>query len=88
MFENNLSAILNTDGINSFSSTKTQLSPLFLAINELSPNMKFARNNLLLVGIWQGVGKPYFTNYLSCFSERMNKIRNDGVDVSIQGRFF
>lgn len=33
----NLSAVMNTDGVNLFSSSKVQLWPIFLAINELSP---------------------------------------------------
>lgn len=32
-----LTALLNTDGVNIYSSSKVELWPIFLAINELSP---------------------------------------------------
>lgn len=32
----------------------------FLAINELSPSLRFASENILLIGLWQGKGKPPF----------------------------
>lgn len=54
----NLTAIFNTDGINLYSSSKIELWPIFLAINELSPSLRFARENIILAGIWQGKGKP------------------------------
>ena len=45
-----LTALLNTDGVNLYSSSKVELWPIFLAINELSPKARFSRDNLLLVG--------------------------------------
>ena len=35
--KHNLTAIFNTDGVNLYSSSKIELWPIFLAINELSP---------------------------------------------------
>ncbi|WAR28011.1 hypothetical protein MAR_013715, partial [Mya arenaria] len=49
----NLSAIINTDGVNLYSSSRIELWPIFMAINELSPKARFSRDNMLLVGIWQ-----------------------------------
>lgn len=77
----NLTAIFNTDGVNLYSSSKIELWPIFLAINELSPAMRFARDNMLLVGIWQGKGKPPFRQYMNAFSQDMNRLYNNGVDV-------
>jgi hypothetical protein len=37
-----------------------ELLPICIAINELSPKHKFARENLLLIGILQGKGEPPF----------------------------
>lgn len=53
----NLTGILNTDGVNLHSSSKVELLPVFLAINELSPKIRFSRENMLLIGILQGKGK-------------------------------
>jgi len=55
-----LTALLNTDGVNLYSSSKIELWPIFLAINELNPKARFSRENFLLIGIWQGKGKPPF----------------------------
>ncbi|XP_046566559.1 LOW QUALITY PROTEIN: uncharacterized protein LOC124275121 [Haliotis rubra] len=60
----NVTAVLNTDGVNLYSSSRIEFRPIFLAINELSPAVRFARDNMILVGIWQGKGKPPFQNYL------------------------
>lgn len=82
---NNLSAVMNTDGVNLYSSSKVELWPIFLCINEISPAARFSRDNMLLVGIWQGKGKPPFRQYLSVFSEEMNGLYNFGIDVHIAG---
>ena len=38
----NLTALLNTDGVSLFSSSKIELWPLYFVINELSPSTRFA----------------------------------------------
>lgn len=84
----NLTAIFNTDGVNLYSSSKIELWPIFLAINELSPAIRFARDNMLLIGIWQGKGKPPFKQYMMAFSQEMNSLYNEGVDVHVQDNTF
>jgi len=79
----NLTAVFNTDGVNLYSSSKIELWPIFLAINELNPGMRFARDNMLLVGIWQGKGKPPFKQYMNVFSEDMNDLYRNGVEVEM-----
>jgi hypothetical protein len=85
---NNLTGIFNTDGVNLFSSSKIDLWPIFLAINELSPQKRFARENIILVGIWQGKGKPPFNSFFKEFVEQMNSIYEEGVQVMIDGNSF
>ncbi|XP_069109923.1 uncharacterized protein [Argopecten irradians] len=80
---NNLTAIFNTDGVNLYSSSKTELWPIYLALNELSPPKRFSRENILLVGMWQGKGKPPFHEYFKIFSDYMNTLYTSGVEVSI-----
>lgn len=79
----NITAILNTDGVNLYSSSKIELWPIFLAINELSPPLRFSRNNIILLGLWQGKGKPPFQQFLQIFTEEMNSVFKDGVNVEI-----
>ena len=80
-----ITALFNTDGVNLYSSSKIELWPLFLAINELSPTSRFARGNMLLAGIWQGRGKPPFEQYLTAFSGEMNRLFQDGVQITVEG---
>ncbi|XP_021354853.1 uncharacterized protein LOC110451260 [Mizuhopecten yessoensis] len=79
----NITAVFNTDGVNLYSSSKVELWPIFLAVNELSPPKRFCRDNILLVGIWQGKEKTPFNPFFRIFSEDMNSLYNVGVDVQI-----
>ena len=54
----NLSGIFNTDGVQLYKSTGSKLWPIFIAVNELPPNERFARESIILAGIWQGKGNP------------------------------
>ena len=81
--KNNLTAIFNTDGVNLYSSSKVELWPIFLAINELSPAQRFSRNNIILLGLWQGKGKPPFQAFLQIFTDEMNTLYTEGVEVQI-----
>ena len=55
-----------------------------MAINELNPKARFSRDNMLLVGIWQGKGKPPFKQYLECLSEQLNSLYNEGVTLKVK----
>lgn len=79
----NLTAIINTDGLSLYSSSKVQLWPIFLAISELSPRARFARENTILAGIWQGKGKPPFKQYFESFSSVMNDLYQNGMSVNL-----
>lgn len=81
-----LTALLNTDGVNLYSSSKVELWPIFLALNELNPKARFSRDNLLLVGIWQGKGKPPFQSYIKSLSVQLNTLLKDCIHVSVDDR--
>lgn len=82
--ENNMTAIFNTDGVCLYSSSHIQLWPLYLALNELSPDMRFARENMIIVGIWQGKGKPNMTTFLKSFSDISNELYDTGVKIKVE----
>lgn len=84
----NLTAVFNTDGVSLYSSSKIELWPIFLAINELSPQKRFSRDNILLVGLWQGKGKPPFQEFFQVFSKFMNPLYTDGVSIEIEGKAY
>lgn len=79
-----LTALLNTDGVNLYSSSKFEIWPIFLAINELIPKARFSRENLLLIGIWQGKGKPPFISYFKSISAQLIlSLNTEGIQISI-----
>ena len=80
-----LSAILNTDGVNLYSSSRVELWPVFMAVNELNPKLRFARENLLLIGLWQGKGKPPFKQFLSHVCHDLNSLMRNGVQIEVDG---
>ena len=79
-----LSAVLNSDGIPLYSSSKVKLWPIFLAVNELPPVTRFSRDNIILAGIWQGKGNPPFLGYLYTFAQEINKMNEEGCEVSFE----
>jgi hypothetical protein len=80
-----LTAVLNTDGVNLYSSSKVELWPIFLAVNELNPRARFSRQNLLLVAIWQGKGKPPFKSYFKSVGSQLNSLYKEGIHLQIDG---
>ncbi|WAQ98464.1 LOW QUALITY PROTEIN: hypothetical protein MAR_022837, partial [Mya arenaria] len=80
--ESNLSAIMNTDGVPLYFLSKVKLWPIFLAINEIPPLHRFARDNLIVAGMWQGKSTPTpFQHYMSYFANEMNKLSIDGTFI-------
>lgn len=80
-----LTGILNTDGINLYKSSKVELWPVYLAINELSPCHRFSRENILLVALWQGKGKPPFKIYFENISQEINLLTEEGFQLDTDG---
>lgn len=84
----NIIGIINTDRVNLYTSSKVELWPIFLAINELTLPNRFSRDNILLVGIWQKKGKPPFEAFFEIFSEYMNSLFNEGVEIKVNEDYF
>ena len=72
--KNNISCILNTDGIPLYKSSTDNLWSIFLAINELSPALKFRCEDILLAGMWPGKQKPPFRIDMSKFGESVTAL--------------
>lgn len=84
----NITSVMNTDGVNLYSSSRVELWPIFLVINEMSPGVRFARENMLLAGVWQGKGKPPFQQYFHIFSDKINSLKEDGVNITVNSEEF
>ena len=87
--EFNISAQFNTDGVEIFQSSSVKIWPIYIAINELNitpVNIRCARDNMILVGVWQGKGQPPHYQYIHKFSEDMSKLFHDGFPVKINDK--
>ncbi|KAK3918469.1 L-carnitine dehydrogenase [Frankliniella fusca] len=52
-----ISLMWNTDGFSIFKSSLFSVWPFYLSINELPPNLRLKKENMLLGGLWFGTGK-------------------------------
>jgi len=81
---NNISFIFNTDGVPVFKSSKVSIWPLYLIINELPHNKRFAKENMLFAGMWFGEKKPAMWTFLKPFHESFSKLEQ-GVNFTVNG---
>lgn len=58
-----------------------KLWPIFLAVNEIPVQSRFARDYIILAGIWQGKDKPPFLQYLWSFGEEMCRLHDEGITI-------
>lgn len=79
--EDNLSLLFNTDGIPLYKSSKVNIWPVFLAINELPPEEQFAKKNMILWGLWQGKGKPRFSTFFEAFTDDLIRLKFKGFSI-------
>ena len=79
--EDNLSLLFNTDGISLYKSSTVNIWPVFLAVNELPPEERFAKKNLILWGLWQGKGKPRFSTFFEVFTDDLIRLKFKGFSI-------
>ena len=78
----NLTLLFNTDGIPLYKSSKVNIWPVFLAINELPPEERFAKKNMVLWGLWQGKGKPRFSTFFEVFTDDLITLKLEGIVIA------
>lgn len=77
----NISFIFNTDGLSVFRSKHLELWPIYVAMNELPPDLRFKKENLILVGAWFGDQKPNFNVFFPPIARRFLKLQVEGLPV-------
>ena len=82
--EDNLTLLFNTDGIPLYKSSKVNIWPVFLAVNELPPEERFAKKNMILWGLWQGMGKPRFSTFFEVFTDDLIRLKCTGFTIMDQ----
>ncbi|XP_035663834.1 uncharacterized protein LOC118407465 [Branchiostoma floridae] len=78
----NITFCLNTDGVSIYGcSSKGSLWPVYLAVNELPPHLRFTKKYLILCGFWLNASKPKMTTFLKPLMEQLNRIYTEGFQV-------
>lgn len=77
---NSVTLTFNTDGVKIFNSNiKKSLWPLIVCINDLPPNLRFLRKNILIAGIWLHNGEPNLDVFLKPFSDLLKQLYCNGL---------
>ncbi|XP_043477534.1 uncharacterized protein LOC122508322 [Leptopilina heterotoma] len=79
---NNISLSWYTDGIPVFKSSKISAWPVYLTINELPPQERKKRENILLAGLWYGPEKPDMNTFFKSFYSEFQKLL-EGVRINV-----
>jgi len=76
-----LSATLGTDGGSPFKSSKYKIWPIFMHINELSPEDRGRPENVLFCGFWYGQDDPDFNSIFKVLTPDLIKLRDEGIPI-------
>lgn len=80
--QNAITLVFNTDGVKVFNSNvKKSLWPIILCINELPPNLRFLRKNVVIAGLWLNASEPDFDTFLKPFCDEMEKVFAEGFSI-------
>lgn len=80
---NHITFVWNTDGVPVFHSSKFDIWPLYLAVNELPYCQRFTKENMILAGLWFGDLKPIMELYLQPFHQSLCTLELDGVPCTL-----
>ncbi|XP_057336178.1 uncharacterized protein LOC130674780 [Microplitis mediator] len=80
----NISFTWNTDGVSPFKSSKFNIWPFFLRINELPFLERIKPENTIFAGLWFGYEKPDANKFMSAFYNEL-KILYEGFHFNVPG---
>ena len=88
---NALNVSFNCDGVPVFKSSNFGILSLQGILNELPPKQR--KENIFLIGLWFGTGKPIITMFLRPFTDELARLGNIGItwvrgSVSVHSRVF
>ena len=75
----NLTCTFNTDGVALFKSSRIEIWPVYIAINEIPPRERFQCKNIILWGLWQGCGKPPTYTFLKPLVDDLKVLSSTGL---------
>ena len=82
-FPNNISFILNTDGVTIFKSSKFSIWPIYLMVNELPYKNRKQVENMVLAGLWFGDSKPLMSTFLKPIYQSLQELEGNGIDLTV-----
>lgn len=68
----------NTDGVNTFKSSKVSMCPIQIAVNELPYRVR--KDNILLASLWCGPTKLVVDIFLKPFVDELRNLHEHGID--------
>eukprot|EP00112_Aurelia_sp_Birch-Aquarium-sp1_P007437 Seg1810.6 transcript_id=Seg1810.6/GoldUCD/mRNA.D3Y31 product="hypothetical protein" protein_id=Seg1810.6/GoldUCD/D3Y31 len=80
--DNSISGIFNADCVQLYSSSGVKLWPICIAINEIPIKERFARENMILAGLWQGKGQPPYYHYICTLGEEISMLFHEGLEIN------
>lgn len=80
----NISFTWNTDGVSLYDSSRVQLWPFYLVVNELSPETRFKQENMILAACYIGKKKPNCNVFLKHVYENVMQLQK-GFPVNVPG---
>lgn len=79
----NITLSMNTDGVKVFNSSKRSLWPVMFQVNDLPPNLKFLRKNIVIAALWLEDHEPPMDAYLKPILEILDTLFTKGLDFGI-----
>lgn len=76
--EKTISLTMNTDGVQIFKSSKNSLWPIIVAINNLAPEIRYKKENLIIAGFHFGK-HPDMDIYLKDFTDELRSLKANGI---------
>ena len=74
-----MSCIFNTDGVALYKSSKIDIWPIYISINEIPARERFFCKNVILFRLWQGCGKPPTHTFMKAFVDEIKKLAIAGI---------
>lgn len=75
----------NTDGAATYRcTTQKPLYPVFVTLNNLPPNLRFSKHNLILGGIWLSQGEPNTNLLFKYLCLELRRLQKDGITIGLK----
>jgi cation transport regulator ChaB len=80
--ETTLTVNINTDGVSPYnSSIRSSLWPILITLNDLPPELRYQKKNVIAAGYWLSEIQPIMSIFLQPFIEEMNLLAQAGINI-------